>query len=369
LDFFADKVTPKAIRLQLRTLRKESEAPHDDNKPNVLDYAYTQVMKRIEGQEVGYKNLAKEVLSWITYAKRPLTKLELQHALAVVVNNSRLDEDELLEIEDIVSVCAGLVTIDETSDIIRFSHITMKEYFQRTRKSWFPEAETDIANICITYLSFDTFGSGVCLTDKEFEARLGLYPLYAYAATHWADHARTTSRGEDQLILGFLSSEDKVFASNQAMRSCLLRSDSGYSQRMPTHITGLHLAAYLGLKTVVEMSIMKEHDPIARDLDNRTPLWWATEKGHQDVMKILILRDRVTFQTMMQKREKILIKSLLNVACTDIRDFRRRTLLHVATLFGDLELATDAISSGVDITHDSERQGILDVDRSLQHAT
>jgi hypothetical protein len=54
----------------LRTLRKESEAPHDDNKSNVLDYAYTQVMKRIEGQKVGYKNLAKEVLSWITYAKR-----------------------------------------------------------------------------------------------------------------------------------------------------------------------------------------------------------------------------------------------------------------------------------------------------------
>ena len=48
-----------------------------------LDKTYEQAMKRIEGQEEGSRELAKQVLSWITCAKRPLSTSELQHALAV----------------------------------------------------------------------------------------------------------------------------------------------------------------------------------------------------------------------------------------------------------------------------------------------
>ena len=48
-----------------------------------LDETYKQAMKRIEGQDKGYRELARQVLSWITYAKSPLTTAELRHALAV----------------------------------------------------------------------------------------------------------------------------------------------------------------------------------------------------------------------------------------------------------------------------------------------
>lgn len=57
-----------------------------------------------------------------TCAKRPLTTLELQHALAVEVGESELDEENFPEIEDMVSVCAGLVTVDEECGIIRLVH-------------------------------------------------------------------------------------------------------------------------------------------------------------------------------------------------------------------------------------------------------
>jgi hypothetical protein len=63
---------------------------------------------------------------------------ELQHALAVEVGEAELDEENLPEIEDIVSVCAGLVTIDEESGIIRLVHYTTQEYFERTQRQWFP---------------------------------------------------------------------------------------------------------------------------------------------------------------------------------------------------------------------------------------
>jgi hypothetical protein len=65
-----------------------------------------------------------QVLLWITCAKRRLTTFEIQHALAVEVGHSELHEDNLPQVEDIISVCAGLVTVDEETKAIRLVHYT-----------------------------------------------------------------------------------------------------------------------------------------------------------------------------------------------------------------------------------------------------
>ena len=87
------------------------------------------------------------------------------------VGESELDEDNLPEIEDMVSVCAGSVTIDGESNTIRLVHYTTQEYFERTQSHWFPNSNTDITTICISYLSFDVFERGFCQTGDEFEKR------------------------------------------------------------------------------------------------------------------------------------------------------------------------------------------------------
>ncbi|KAH8802659.1 hypothetical protein F5884DRAFT_476644 [Xylogone sp. PMI_703] len=159
------KRSPKAMRTSLQSLTTGSGA---------YDHAYEDAMERINGQVKDQEELAKQVLAWITSAKRPLTTTEVQHALGVEAGESTLDRENFSQIEDIVSVCAGLVTIDEESSIIRLIHYTAQEYFDRTRDIWFPKAETDIAAICITYLSFKEFESGTCQNDDEFEQRLQL---------------------------------------------------------------------------------------------------------------------------------------------------------------------------------------------------
>lgn len=88
--------------------------------------------------------------------KRPLTTAELQEALAVEIEEPALDKENLSEIDAMVSVCAGLVIVDEESDIVRLVHYTTQEYFERTQSRWFPDAETHIATICVTYLSLNT---------------------------------------------------------------------------------------------------------------------------------------------------------------------------------------------------------------------
>ena len=125
LDSLIGKKSPKAVRTALEKLPTGSRA---------YDYTYESAMERIEGRVVDQEELAKQVLSWITCAKRPLTTSELHHALGVEVGESVLDEDNFPQVEDIVSVCSGLVTVDEKSDIVRLVHYTAQEYFERTQK-------------------------------------------------------------------------------------------------------------------------------------------------------------------------------------------------------------------------------------------
>jgi hypothetical protein len=129
-----DKLTPKAIRYALERFRKQSPGLGEDSKVHVLRLAYDHAMERIYGQKAGLKELAQQVLGWITCAKRPLTTTELQHALAVEIGDQELDKDNLPQLDDMTSVCAGLVTIDEESNTIRLVHYTIQEYFERTQK-------------------------------------------------------------------------------------------------------------------------------------------------------------------------------------------------------------------------------------------
>jgi hypothetical protein len=60
----------------------------------------------------------KRVLSWITYAVRPLSVKELQHALAVMPDTTYIDPDDITDDEILTSICAGLVVIDEERNVI-----------------------------------------------------------------------------------------------------------------------------------------------------------------------------------------------------------------------------------------------------------
>jgi hypothetical protein len=104
--------------------------------------------------------------------KRPLTTNELCCALAIEPDTAELDPDNISDVEDLISVCAGLVVVDQESAIIRLVHYTTQECFERIKNSWNPSAEAGLASTCLTYLSFSAFKTGSCQCDEEFEKRL-----------------------------------------------------------------------------------------------------------------------------------------------------------------------------------------------------
>lgn len=148
MDSLGDKTNPKAIKTSLTNLPKGSGA---------LDVAYKQAMQRIEEQKSGFSNLAKRTLSWITYAYETLTVRQLRHALAIEVEATSIDEDNLDDIEDIISVCCGLVIVDPETTAVRFVHYTTQKFFERFGSQYFPDALEEIALSCLTYLLFDKF--------------------------------------------------------------------------------------------------------------------------------------------------------------------------------------------------------------------
>jgi ankyrin repeat protein len=351
LDSLKGKKSPKAIRSALKELPTGSEA---------YNYAYEDAMKRIKGQLAEEKDLAEQVLLWITCAKRPLTTSELEHALAVEAGEPRFDTENLCRVEDMTSLCAGLVTIDEESEIIRLVHYTAQEYFERTQSQWFPNAESKITATCITYLSFNVFESGFCQTDDEFEKRLQLYKLYDYASHNWGCHARLASMLMPE-VKSFLERNVQVEASSQG----LLVDKRGewhvrYSQEFPKKMTGLHLAAYFGVEPAVKLLLEKGADVNTADGSSLTPLHWASGNGHFEAVKLLIEKgadvnaangSRWTPLHCVSKNGhsevvKLLLEKGANVNATDGSSW---TPLHHASKNGYIEVAKLLLEKGANV--------------------
>lgn len=244
-----------------------------------LDTIYELAMDRIENQGSGYKCLANKILAWIVHAYRPLSIREIQHALATKPHTTMLDEDYIPSKTTMISVYAGLVTVDDERGTIRLIHYTAQEYFIRAQSRWFPDAHLAMAKTCLTYLSFQEFGNGY-QPDQDFEMRLRSNPFYDYAAHNWGNHARIASTCKR--VVSFLQRLPQVEASAQALLAHEYRPFTFGS-------TSLHLAAYFGLKSALK-AVWDENNFDKEDSERRTPLSYAVTNGHKSIAKWLLAK-------------------------------------------------------------------------------
>lgn len=131
------------------TLKQVKETlSRPSNGPEAYEKAYEDAQCRIKGQNPDASKLAMDVLMWITCSKRQLSSWELQEALGVEPGTLCMDKDNVPQVKDIVSVCAGLVVVDEKSEVIRLVHHTAQENFERNQNYWFPSADSRLTIIC-----------------------------------------------------------------------------------------------------------------------------------------------------------------------------------------------------------------------------
>ena len=90
-----------------------------ESLPSRLDDLYERTWERIKAQTEDEVSLATRAIIWLTYAYQPLSVTELQHAVAVSDEGESFDEDDITSEELIVSVCCGLIVVDQQSGIVR----------------------------------------------------------------------------------------------------------------------------------------------------------------------------------------------------------------------------------------------------------
>ena len=165
-------------------------------------------MLRIEAQESDHRAIALKTLAWVSYASRSLCVEELQHALAIEPGDQEFDQELLMDGQSITALCAGLVVIDQASNLVSLVHYTTKKYFEDIRASKFPGFHATITMSCAAYLALDA------LQHATIHKIVREYPLACYAAQYMGDHARqhpeeTLETSVLEVICNLLSHPDK----------------------------------------------------------------------------------------------------------------------------------------------------------------
>ncbi|KAL7910347.1 hypothetical protein GGI35DRAFT_362990 [Trichoderma velutinum] len=300
LDTLDDKITITDVREAVAQLPKQVAGSGEDKRLEILNQAYESAWERINGQKEGFRNIATRILAWISCAKQPLSTEGLQHALAVKIGMNELDEDAIPQLHDMVSFCAGLVTVDEESNVIRLVHYTTQEFFERKKSDWFPDAEAMIAETCITYLSFTTFGK-YCPSKLSLDY-LGFEPFYWYACHYWGDHARIAGRKLDEIVLRFLMSGAN--ASNAYLYLFLRERFSDLTDTSPNAsaysrfnyfrfnpflgVSSLHIAVHFMLDEAINMLLKNGCDINGCEEVEVTPLLMAIHNGYIGIAEMLL---------------------------------------------------------------------------------
>ncbi|KAJ6470172.1 ankyrin repeat-containing domain protein, partial [Mycena vulgaris] len=264
------KNTIKAVRKALTEL------------PKNLYEGYDIAMQRIEAQNEEDRETARSTLIWVANAKRPLSVEELRVALAVEPGTQQLDEENLLKIEIIVSVCAGLVIVDKESSVMRLVHYTTQEYLDSIQAQKFPDAQTEITRTLLTFLNFDGF------PESSWDTTWGALPPLVNYSQYCFAHA--AGQPEVQLRKSLLN----FFARAFQWKQTLARDE--YSMRWtwnslpwnypdwPLRPTALWIAAAANL--VYTTKSLLEQAPLPQYSKNEIIV--ASYYGHTEIVGILL---------------------------------------------------------------------------------
>jgi ankyrin repeat protein len=361
-------MTVKELKSALQNLQRGSDA---------YDSAYHAAMDRIFAQGQGSRKKAQKILAWILCAYRPLSTYELLHALAVEPGDTEFDEDNMMETEQVLAICAGLVTIDEQSDNVRFIHYTTQDYLQRNQQVWLPKANVEIARTCIAYLSIDDFAVGPCSSREDYDRRQKEFTLLNYATTYWGPHTNSLMGqgcipGASEALTeaqALLLDTKCLSSASQALFMLNMWSYWGTDViELGKGFSGCHWLGRFGLLLLLEEWVSRQYDLDQYDFSGRTPLSWAAENGHEAVVKLLIGCDKVDVDSKdksgrtplswaAENGEEVVVKLLVETGKVDVdsKDNFGQTPLARAAAKGQEAVVTLMVKTGkVDVDSKDE---------------
>ncbi|KAL8756169.1 MAG: hypothetical protein Q9199_003121 [Rusavskia elegans] len=350
LDSVAKATSAAALKASLQRL------------PRQLSTTYDEALRRIEDQDDEHAALAKKVLAWILYASRSLTIVELQHALAAESTEppQGFDEEFIINPDDIIYSCAGLITLDKKTNVIRMVHYSAQEYFSANRQAHFPRGHEDIATVCLKYLSSNLFSSGRRKDKQEVRTQCADNPFLDYAGRFWGYHTRMSGPNAKLTseVLAFMAMDQNLSCATQvAMQEFMFDSWAKHPADGPV-LAPLIVAAYFGLSEITASLLKRGTDAnvLARPPNGVSVLDIASQKGHPDVVKLLLDRGAIVQR---QQFNNVAERGFLEVVQVLIKhgaDFRaksntKETPLSYAAASGSIACVQALLDAGVPLDH------------------
>lgn len=253
-----------------------------DNLPQGLNDSYDNAMKRIQAH-------GRSLLRLVTYAERPLSVHEVEHALALTPDFDEISNDEIIPAGTLISRCAGLVNLDENNEIV-FSHYTIVGYFAEQSDYLFGNGHKYMAEMSLSYLNLGEFQRGpVHGIDEasDFDARIRAYPFFDYASVFWGLHAQAS---KDPAVLdmayAFVEDDKRRSASVQALwfstdeTSAYWRNRNGGSP--------LQIAMHFKYQALAYRLLDDGTNADIQDAFGMTPLMWAAQAGNFDMINTIV---------------------------------------------------------------------------------
>ena len=326
-------------------------------------------------------------------------------------------------LDAVLSTCSTLLAVVRVSEydgtqVVRFSHFSVKEYLTSTRFAEKHEAISRCFHFSLT--PAHTLVAEACLgillqLDKGI-TRVGLrkFPLSHYAAEYWYMHAQfegvsqSVEEGMKQLfdtskahLAVWVWAYDPIHTlnSNKTFTPWALREGKAlhyaafcglhhivrylvidYSEDVHTRdvrnkSTPLHLASGEGHVEVAQFLVDRGADMAARDKHRSTPLHLASERGHMELAQFLV--ERGADMTVQDKRGSTPLHLALGLCHTELaqflvergadataRDNYGSTPLHQVSAGGHMKLAQFLIERGADVTA-QDKDGITPLHRAL----
>ncbi|KAF9872988.1 ankyrin unc44 [Colletotrichum karsti] len=349
-----------------------------ENATEGLDDLYRQDIQRILAKPSRFiRERAMNALLWITNSRRPLFKAELIEALSVKRGRRGLTVRQRLSSSiPLCTECADLIF--EKDGTFHLYHPSLKDFLVAEYQT-IPgydalqrNADERIAEVCLTYLNFDIFGSTYVNSEKELKSVMKGFPLLQYASRNWGHHFSIASENRDdgiliqQLLQTFLRTEAAMSLSLQVI---FRRISFPYLSQPPGAPTALHIFAAHNLTDLAKSLTDSEHLIACPDRALLCPIHYATFRENKEMamwllhcydahfernklIRHLLRDDEFSFLHMFATRDwDEGISLLLSFGCDcRVADNHASTPLHYAAFFGATSAAEVLLNAGADPT-------------------
>ncbi|KAL3441722.1 hypothetical protein BJX65DRAFT_299543 [Aspergillus insuetus] len=272
--------------------------------PTTVNAAYEQILNKSKN-----RSKVRKVLSIILAASQPLTISEMNVAVNVEETSQSIDDLDLEDEEDFKSrlrtLCGLFISIYQGR--IHFLHQTAREFLlgdlvlsetTLLEQGWFhsiaiTQAHEVLATVCVRYLNFLNCDTTISANaDKDNSNIAGSHDFLHYSATTWTTHFREAGIIPATAILPFALGICDQDSRSYAAWFGIFWETTNLAET--EQFSNLMLASYCGHCAIARVLLEQGADVECKDTTHgRTPLSWAAEEGHEEVVKLLIQTDMV----------------------------------------------------------------------------